>query len=71
MVCRYGVQDIIAFTAPRFFPSLATPTILTYMYNVVPQGKEAGVPQMLNAGPFELGQQTGVVHLALRDKKVS
>ena len=71
MVCRYGVQDIIAFTAPRFFPSLATPAILTYMYNVVPQGKEAGVPQMLNAGPFHIGQQTGVVHLALRDKKVS
>lgn len=41
------------------------------MFNVVPQGKEAAVPQMLNAGPFDIGQQTGVVHLALRDKKVS
>lgn len=62
---------MFAFTAPRFFPALITPAVMTFMYNVVPQGRKPGVRQMLNAGPFHIGQQTGIMHLALQDEKVS
>ena len=67
MCIRHGIQDAFGFTADRFFPCLVAPTILTFMYNVVAQGKTPGVENLLHGGAFHFGQQTGVIHLALRD----
>ena len=68
---RYGIKNIFLFTAERFFPCLIGPTVMTYIFNVVAQGREAAVEQMLNPGPFHFGQQTGVIHLKLNNTSVS